>query len=755
MGASETKSGTGRARPDRLRRLARRLAGGRAIALLCLAALVAFRVWDPVVLETVRLRTFDFYQHVKPRERAMLPVVIVDIDERSLAALGQWPWPRSTVAELLQRIGRAGGIAVGFDILFAEADRLSPGRIAKTLPGLGPQAASELSALPDTDEQLAAVMRAMRVVVGQAAAGARQPDSRAAQAQTPVAVLGADPKPFLVTYPGLLRNIAVLEEAAAGRGLLSINPDADSIVRRVSLVAVAGGMLQPSLSVELLRVATGKNAFAVKSDEAGVRSVVVGGVEVPTDRRGRLWVHYTPHDPGRFLSASDVLAGAVDPNRLRNHLVLIGTSATGLLDLKATPLDPAMPGVEVHAQILEGMLSKSFLTRPNYALGAELAIAVAVSLLVIVLAPILGAIPVLLLGMGVSAAVALGSWYLFTEHRVLIDVAYPLLSGFAVFLLLVFVNYRREEVQRQQIRSAFGQYLAPAYVERIARDPAQLSLGGERRTMTFLFSDVRGFTTISESFKEDPQGLTALMNRFLTPLSDAIMSRQGTIDKYMGDAVMAFWNAPLDDAAHAENACAAALDMMARLVTVNAERKQEAEAAGRPFAPLDVGIGINTGDCVVGNMGSEFRFDYSVLGDAVNLASRLEGQSKTYGVPIILGAGTAERVEGGFATVEIDLIRVKGKQEPERIFCLAGDGTLVGDPAFEAAKGRLEAALCAYRAQDWDRALAALQDLRALSQQAGGFSLAPLAALYEARILTFRETPPPADWDGVYVAQTK
>ncbi|AXS42792.1 adenylate/guanylate cyclase domain-containing protein [Breoghania sp. L-A4] len=711
--------------------------------------LVAFRVWDPPVLQTVRLKTFDLYQVFKPREPAALPVVIIDIDEKSLRRLGQWPWPRTMVAALLENVRDNGGVAMGFDVVFPEIDRLSPDRIARSLEGLSPEAVRELSGLGNTDEAMAAAMRTMRIVLGQAAAVAQPDDGRARQAQTPVALLGRDPKPFLLHYPGVLRNIEVLEKAASGKGLFSINPDADNIVRRVALVAVAGGALQPALSVELLRVATGKDAFAVKTDDAGVRSVIVGGVEVPTDRHGRMWVRYTPHLPARYVSASDVIDGSVDPARIRNHLVLLGTSATGLLDLKATPLEAAMPGVEVHAQILETILGRSYLIRPNYALGAELVIAVVTSLLVIVLAPILGALPVLLLGMGAAAGVVAGSWAMFTEQHVLIDVAYPLMAGFAVYLLLVFVNYRREEVQRQQIRSAFGQYLAPAYVEQIARDPSQLSLGGETRTMTILFSDVRGFTTISESYKSDPQGLTALMNRFLTPLSDAIMARKGTIDKYMGDAVMAFWNAPLDDAQHAKHACQAALDMMARLVAVNVERKAEAEAAGTPFLPLDIGIGINTGTCVVGNMGSEFRFDYSVLGDAVNLASRLEGQSKTYGVPIILGSGTAQQVLDQFAVIEIDLIRVKGKLEPERVFCLAGDGALLLDPEFRSARDAFEAALAAYRAQKWDEAMAALA--RAARQP----GIAPLAELYEARIKAFADNPPPANWDGVFVATSK
>jgi len=720
------------------------------IALVCLALFVVLRVWDPLPLQIFRLKTFDFYQQLKPRERAQLPVVIVDLDEKSLAELGQWPWPRSQVAKLLLEIGKAGGIAVGFDIVFAEPDRLSPKALSQSIKGLGPEARDQLGRLPGTDEQLAKMMRRMRVVLGQTASARQEKNERPPQKQTPVATLGGDPKPYLLTYPAVLRNIEVLEDAAAGKGFFSINPDIDNIVRRVGLAAVAGDTIQPALSVELLRVATGQNAFAIKSDDAGIKGIVVGGVEVPTDRNGRVWIHYTPHEPARFVSASDLIQGRADPARIQNHLVLIGTSATGLLDLKATPLDPAMPGVEIHAQILESILGKSHLVRPNYALGAELVTAALVSLFVITLVPILGAIPVLLFGLLLSGAVVGTGWYLFSAQQILLDVVYPLVTSFAVFLILVFVNYRREEVRRQEIRSAFGQYLAPAYVEQIAENPESLALGGETRTMTFLFSDVRGFTSISESFKGNPQGLTALMNRFLTPLSDAIMGRKGTIDKYMGDAVMAFWNAPLDDQEHQTNACLAALDMMVRLEEVNDERRKEAEADRLPFVSLDVGIGINTGECVVGNMGSEFRFDYSVLGDPVNLASRLEGQSKTYGVPIILGNDTAAAVEDRLAVIEIDLIKVKGKDEPERIFALLGGAAVKNSDSFRKTREHFATMLQLYRSQEWERATGMLTAL-----EGSGFAHPGLVSLYRGRVAEFKASPPGPDWDGVFVATSK
>lgn len=734
-------------------RIWRGFGGGRLVAIILMLSLVGLRAIDPPILEALRLRTFDFYQLYKPREKQPLPVRIVDIDEASLAYLGQWPWPRDTIADLLATITRLGGVAVAFDILFAEEDRLSPDAFARSLPRLSSDASKELLSLPNTDALFGERMKQMRIVLGQS--GSNQPPARtedAATQTTPIAFIGGDPKPYLVGFPGILRNIPVLEEAAAGRGLFSIRPDLDGIVRRVPLIMTINETVQPALSIDLLRVATGQSAFAVKTNNAGIQSVVVGGVEVPTDRNGRLWVSYTKHDPDRYVSARALFRGEVAREKIANHLIIVGTSAVGLLDLKPTPLDPAMPGVEIHAQLLETIMSKSYLVRPNYAIGAEIVGAIMVTLMIIILVPILGALPVLVFGFLIAAAMAGGSWYLYSEHRILIDIVYPLAVTFLVFLTLVFLNYRREEQQRRQIRSAFGQYLAPALVEQLAKEPDRLALGGETRPLTILFSDVRGFTAISESYKADPQGLTRLMNRFLTPLSNAIISRNGTIDKYMGDAVMAFWNAPLDDNAHALNACRAALDMIARVDPLNEERMAESEVDGTLFLPLKIGVGINTGEAVVGNMGSEMRFDYSVLGDSVNLASRLEGQSKTYGWPIILGSQTANAAAQEFAVIEIDLIQVKGKQEPERVFALLGDEMVLKNEDYQSFASLNAKIIAHYRAAEFDEAEAVISEAEGLVLP---FPQGDYLALYRERISLFRKDPPPVDWDGVFVATSK
>jgi len=734
-------------------RRAQQVGLARAVCIVLLFALVPLRLADPRPLEELRVRTFDFFQVLRPRPQELRPVVIVDIDEESLKAIGQWPWPRTTVADLITQITRLGAVAIGFDIIFPEPDRMSPAIAERSFRGIDAETRAKLDTLPSNDEALADAIRHSRVVVGQAGAAAPEPVTPAdAALQTGFAVRGPDPSPYLVTFRGLLRNVPPIEQAAAGRGLFSIDPESDGIIRRVPIIMKAQGSLVPSLSLEMLRVVTGSSAILVRVDQAGVQAVAVPGLEIPTDRNGQFWVHFNRHDPTRYVSAKDVLQGNVPPDRLAGKLVLIGTSAIGLLDLKTTPTDAAIPGVEVHAQILESVLSKSNLVNPNYAIGAELALAVLFGLAIIIAAPMLPASIVIVLGGCLIAGLIGLSLYLFVEHNLLIDFTYPLISSWLIYLVLTFVNYLREQKQRRQIRSAFGYYLSPHMVEQLARSPEKLVLGGEERRMTILFSDVRGFTTISEYYKDDPQGLTRLMNRFLTPLTNAIIDRKGTIDKYIGDAIMAFWNAPVDDAEQEANACEAALEMLSRAETLNDELKHEAEVNGGVYMPLRIGIGLNTGPCVVGNMGSDFRFNYSVLGDTVNLASRLEARTKDYRIPVVIGSRTAEGAKQKFAVMEIDLIMVKGKKQPEAVFTVLGPSQVEADPRCGELREINAQMLGRFRSQQWDNALELVARCRKF---ANGFDLSGLYDMYEERIALYRTHPPGADWDGMYEAETK
>jgi adenylate cyclase len=735
-----------------LSRQARRVASARVLCVAILFALLFLRVADPTPLEELRLRAFDFFQLMSPRTATQRPVVIVDIDEASLRKLGQWPWPRTRIADLIERLTGLGAAAIAFDVVFAEPDRLSPGLAADAYRDLDEETRNKLRALPSNDQVMADAIRKSRVVLGQTGLPVEVPQTDGHPHTAGVATLGGDPKPFLYSFPGLLRNVPVLDGAAAGRGLFSIRAERDGIVRRVPMVMQAQGNVVPSLTFEMLRVVTGSSTILIRMDQAGIKSVAVPGLEMPTDRNGQLWVHFATHDPARYVSAIDVLEGRVTADRVSRRLVLIGTSAAGLLDLKTTPIDPTMPGVEVHAQILENILTQSTLTSPNYAVGAELLAAFLLGVAIIVLAPILGPALLLLFGLTIVGVVVGASWYFFANERLLIDFTFPLLSSALIYLTLVFTNFVKEQAQRRQIRSAFGQYLSPALVEQLAQSPEKLVLGGEQREMSIMFSDVRGFTTISEIYKDDPQGLTALMNSFLTPLTNAIIDRRGTIDKYMGDAIMAFWNAPIHDPQHELNACEAALDMLDRLDVLNRERNAAAQSGNVPFVPLQIGVGINTGRCVVGNMGSDLRFDYSVLGDSVNLASRLEGQCKSYGLPIIIGSRTASAVKDRFAILELDFIAVKGKKEPEVVYAIVGREDIINTERFERWRDINVRMLSHYRGREWPSALAVIEQGRAADQE-GRFKT--LYEVYAERIRAFQTTPPPDDWNGAYALESK
>ncbi|MBR1285478.1 adenylate/guanylate cyclase domain-containing protein [Bradyrhizobium sp. AUGA SZCCT0177] len=723
--------------------------------LACVALLIGFaalRVWDPAPVEEIRVRTFDAFQRVDPRKKTARPVTIVDIDDKSLEKLGQWPWPRTRLADLVTELTNLGAVVIAFDVVFSEPDRLNPEFVADTYRNLDEETRSRLRSLPSNDQVFADAIRASRVVLGESGLPEELGVLDKTLPVTGLAMLGEEPQRFMFEFPGLLRNTKVLEHAAAGRGLFTIKPERDGIVRRVPMIMQAQGQTMPSLSFEMLRVATGSGTILIKAEKAGIKSLGIKGFQLPTDGNGQLWVHYARHDASLYVPAINVLEKTVAPEKIAGKLVLIGTSAVGLNDIKTTPVSRAMPGVEIHAQVLESALTGEVISQPIFGISIEFATAVLFGLLVIAFAPLFGPVTLVALGAAFATALIGTSWYFYSQHRLLIDFTYPLISTTSIYLTLIFSSFVREQKQRKQIRNAFSQYMSPALVAQLAQSPEKLVLGGEEREMTIMFSDMRGFTSISETYKRDPQGLTALMNRFLTPLTNAILHRKGTIDKYMGDAIMAFWNAPLDDKDHQLNACEAALDMLERVDELNRERMEEAEEEGRPFIPLNVGVGLNTGTCVVGNMGSDMRFDYSVFGDSVNLASRLEGQSKEYGFPIIVGSKTALAVKDKFAILELDFIMVKGKKEPEVIYAIAGREDTAQSGRFQRLRNLTIEMLACYRGRDWQGALAAIERGRHTDEVR---SLELLFNLYEARIRNFLEAPPPEDWNGAFALLTK
>ncbi|MET4066044.1 adenylate cyclase [Bradyrhizobium sp. S3.2.6] len=724
--------------------------------LVCLALLIVFaglRVWDPPPVQELRLRTFDLFQLVDPRHKTVRPVTIVDIDDKSLARFGQWPWSRTRIADMIVNLTSNGAVVIGFDVVFSEADRLNPDLVANQMRYLDDATRTKLRELPSNDQILSEAIKRSRVVLGETGQQKVTSEVDKTLPFTGVATVGEEnAERFLFEFPGLLRNVPVIEKVAVGRGLFSIPTERDGLIRRVPMIMLAQGNIMPSLSLEILRVVTGTPTLLVRTDKTGIRAIRLKGVEIPTDENGQLWVHYARQDPSIYVSAADVLDNTVPPSKINGKLVLIGTSAVGLNDIKTTPVSRAMPGVEIHAQVLESVLTGAAISRPNYALGVELITATIIGVLVIIFTPNLGPVRLVIAGAMFAAILVGTSWFFYWKYRYLIDFTYPLLSTTAIYLTFIFSSFVREQRQRVQIRGIFAQYMSPVLVEQLAQSPEKVVLGGEERELTIMFSDVRGFTSISESYKHDPQGLITLMNRFLTPLTDVIIEEKGYVDKYMGDAIMAFWNAPLDDAEHQVNACEAAIQMLEKIDVVNKEREQEAAEGGHVYIPLNVGIGLNTGIGVVGNMGSDLKKNYSVLGDSVNLASRLEGQTKEYGFPIIVGSRTALAAKDKFAILELDFIMVKGKSEPEVIYAIAGREDVMQSAAFQRLRNITIEMLGCYRNRDWHGALEAIERGRR-SEDAD--TLEKLFKLYEARIKDFKIDPPPEGWTGAFALLTK
>lgn len=731
------------------------------VAFVVLLGALALRFTDPAAVTRLRDFAFDAYQRIEPRVyNPETPVRIVDIDEAALQEYGQWPWPRTIVARLVDKLTEKGAVVVAFDAVFAEPDRSSISRMVRDLVAFtDPETVQKLAAaIQDNDKVLADAMAQSRVVTGFGfdVKGTGKPP----RTFHGVAFAGDQPSQFLPQQGGTVKSIDLLEAAAKGNG--SVNTDVDSIViRRVPMLFRVAGYegLFPALSIEALRVAQEASSYLIKSsgasgemsfgEKTGIVAIKTGNLEVPTDAKGRVGLYDTGHKEERFVSARAVLKDEVPPEKIEGHVIFVGTSAIGLKDLRNTPVQDGVPGVEVHAQLAEQMLEQKFLARPDYADGAEFLYLAVVGLLLVVLLPRLSAGTMAVVAAIFIAIGLIVPWIAYSKYHLLFDPIYPPVTFAAIYVGGTALAFMRTERERAEIRGAFGMYLSPDLVEQLARNPSLLQLGGEQREITVMFTDVRGFTTISEQF--DPHGLTRFMNRFLTPMTDLILGRRGTIDKYMGDAIMAFWNAPLPVERHAAHACDAALAMQDRLAELNEEWKAEAEAEGRKHIPVNIGVGLNTGPASVGNFGSTQRFTYSCLGDDVNLASRLEGQCKTYGVGIIIGRKTREEVED-YATLEIDLVTVKGKTEPERVFVLLGDAAAAQAPAYGALLKQQDEFLKHYRSGGFAEAIDMLEACEVAATAAGWRQ--NYYRMMRGRLDDLIDDSP-ADWKGVYVAKDK
>jgi len=610
---------------------------GRFVPFIVLVLLLFVRVEDPPVLEAARLQVLDAYQRLHPRAPKTDIVTIVDVDEASLAALGQWPWPRVHLAELVERLTEAGAVAIGFDIVFSEPDRLSPPLYATSATTLPKELSERLSTLPSNDAVFADVLLRTPVVLGMAAdvAGAPAGDRPPAPIAT-VAEFNGDPRPFLFGFPALIRNIAPLELAARGLGLFTLTPEHDGIVRRVPSAMRVGGQIIPTMALELLRVAGGASHFALFLNEnrSGIKEARVAKLAVPTDENGRVWMKFSPHRPDLYLSASEVISGRFDADKVRNKIVLVGTSAAGLRDLRVTPIHAAIPGVEIHAQLLDAVLSQDFLRRTELASMAEIAVTALLGMLLIVVVPSLNGRQGLQLFAVGSLGLWLGAYYSYLEHSYFLDASYPWLATSLVFVCLLYLNFVREEAQKRRIRTAFGQYLSPSLVQELSDHPERLRLGGELRELTFLFTDAVGFTAFVE--KTDPQVLVAMLNEYLDGVCQVVMDHGGTIDKIVGDGVHAIFGAPVDQQDHAMRAVACALEIDRFALEFSRAQK----ARGFNFGATR--IGVNSGPAVVGNFGGSQRFDYTAHGDAINIAARLESANQHLGTRVCISKNTVQ-----------------------------------------------------------------------------------------------------------------
>lgn len=657
-------------------------------------ALLLLRIADPFPVEAMRTLSFDGFQRLAPRADADFPVRIVDIDEASLAAVGQWPWSRDELARLTGRLTELGAAAIAFDILFPEPDRLSPVRLAETLRDeagaelIPPQAARML---PDFDAEFGKALAAAPSVLGFSVSPAVTTLPQAPKAG--FAISGVDPSASVQAMPGAVLPIPVLSDAAQGLGSLSLNArDSIDVVRRVPLVWSNGTRLFPALALEALRIATGAKTYVIMGDDGGqgyVQAVRLGDYEIPTTPSGDMTVYYGRPEAGLYISAKDVLNRAdasVEP-LVAGHIVLIGTSASGLLDLQGTSLGDNVPGVAIHAQMLEQILSGAYLVRTDWIGGAELLTIAGLGVATVAVVLLAGPTAGVLVALALAALTLAAAWVMFSSYGYLFDPSFPLLTLLVTYTAMIFFKALIADADKRRIRRAFGHYVGPDLLTEIERNPAELKLGGEVKDITVMFTDVRNFTVIGE--KVEPKQLIGMLNTLFGPLGQEITARRGTIDKFLGDAIMAFWNAPIDVADHPRLACDTALAMRRVLVDLNARDAFGLKAQGGAIDALAIGVGLCSGEALVGNMGLETRFDYSCVGDTVNLASRIEGVCKVVGYDIVVAEATRARAQD-YAYLEAGALQIKGKSAREIVHVLVGDAALAAREDFQALRTQHE-----------------------------------------------------------------
>ncbi len=717
------------------------------LPLALLAAAIGLRVAEPSLVQQTRMMVFDTFQRLKPRPYQPMPVRIVAIDDETLERLGQWPWPRNKVAGLVDRLNELGAAVIAFDIIFAEPDRTSPQRVMDLWPE-SPELddlRNRLQALPDHDQVFAESIGRASVVTGfglTAALNQIRPLEKA-----PVAHAGDDPLPFVPSYGGAVVSLPEIAAAAAGRGSLNIVPEQDGVLRRVSLLMGLDGAIYPSLAAEVVRVAQGAGSFVIKSSgssgqtalgrKTGINHVKIGAFVVATDPNGRIWNYDSGPVAARLVPAWKIMEPDFDPALLAGHIVLIGTTAVGLKDDWATPLTANSTGIEMHAQVIEQILTGEYLLRPDWAVGAELVFLLVLGLALIVLLPRWGALWCAILAGSAVILTLAGTWAAFDQLRWLFDPIFPAFVILLIYLVESSLIFLRSEAERRHIRKAFSHYLAPSVVERLVTEGRMPMQGGEMRELSVWISDLENYSTYSELLP--PTELVTLLNTVYTVISDTVEEHDGFVAQFVGDAVVAVFGAPLSDPAHAQNAVESALACTRRV----------GELATRMSLPkglrLHIRVGISTGELLVGNIGSKRRLSYSIVGDDINLASRLEGANKIYGSTLLVNESTVQQCGPELRFREVDVIKVLNREAAVRIFEPLGKPELISADR-ERDLEAFAAALALFRAREFATAAASFEGLSGSD---------PVAAAFAARARQMCADPPPGDWDGINVLLAK
>ncbi len=730
---------------------------------LGLAVVIVFLFSVTDVLHLGFIKRLDYFTY-DVRLNLMMPgtvdnrIVIVDIDEKSLQEQGRWPWGRNKLADLVNKLFDQYKIKVmGFDVVFAEKDDSSGLKSieeiqSKYLSGDDnfKRAIEEIRPKLDYDQVFAESLKGRNVVLGYYFSQ-NDKDGQSVGLLPAASFVDGSFKgkniPF-TEVAGFGANLDILQKNAYTAGHFNPDPDEDGISRKVPMLLKYKDNLYEALSVAVARVALGKpkleakfaEGFGVSSKYAGLEWLKLGDRQIPVDANVAALIPYRgKQNSFPYVSATDVLTGKVPAEVLDYKIVLLGTTAPGLMDLRATPVQNIYPGVEIHANMISGILDQNIKEKPAYTMGAEFVLILLTGLLLAILLPILNPLMATALALAVFFLSIVFNLIVWQFGNLVLPLASILLMISAIYVLNMAYGFFVESRGKRQLAGLFGQYVPPELVDEMSKDPDAFSLEGESRELTVLFSDVRGFTTISEGL--EPKELTQLMNEFLTPMTHVIHHSRGTIDKYMGDAIMAFWGAPLHDLQHAKHALDAAMGMMDSLAALQEEFKK------RGWPEIKIGVGLNTGLMTVGNMGSSFRMAYTVMGDAVNLGSRLESLTKNYGVYIIVSEYTKEQVPE-YIYRELDVVRVKGKDKPVTIFepiCEAGKE----DKAIKDELKLYRETLKLYRAQNWD--IAELQFINLKNQYPNRY----LYPMYLERVAFYRENPPGDDWYGVFTHQSK